>query len=99
MYTDNAKPPKDPSILRAKRGLRQQGARRRDRDLGADCLEQRSDNQLPDGVCHVERESQSGRAVVYQTSSGGVALAHQLSLLCGTRTSLSQFESALLACN
>eukprot|EP00965_Chrysotila_dentata_P185114 6111337-Pleurochrysis_carterae.AAC.1 len=33
LYTDNAKPPKDPSDLRAECELRQQGARRRDRDL------------------------------------------------------------------
>eukprot|EP00965_Chrysotila_dentata_P082428 2720840-Pleurochrysis_carterae.AAC.1 len=38
LYTDNAKPPNDPSILRTECELRQQGARRRDPGLGADWL-------------------------------------------------------------
>eukprot|EP00965_Chrysotila_dentata_P151903 5019404-Pleurochrysis_carterae.AAC.1 len=50
LYTDNAKPPKYPSILGAEYELRQQGAWRRDRDLGADCFERRSGNQLRDGA-------------------------------------------------
>eukprot|EP00965_Chrysotila_dentata_P241515 6204327-Pleurochrysis_carterae.AAC.1 len=50
LYTGNAKPLKDPSILRTECELRQQGARRRDGDLGADCLERRSGNQLRDGA-------------------------------------------------
>eukprot|EP00965_Chrysotila_dentata_P085863 2833321-Pleurochrysis_carterae.AAC.5 len=50
LYTDNAKPQKDLSIFRAGRSLRQQGARRRERDLiDADCLERRSRNQPRDG--------------------------------------------------
>eukprot|EP00965_Chrysotila_dentata_P087893 2902181-Pleurochrysis_carterae.AAC.1 len=36
LHTDNATPSKDPSILRTECELRQQAARRRDRDLGAD---------------------------------------------------------------
>eukprot|EP00965_Chrysotila_dentata_P180516 5959266-Pleurochrysis_carterae.AAC.1 len=44
LYTDNAKPLKGPSILRAEHELRQPGAQRRDRDLVADCLERRSGN-------------------------------------------------------
>eukprot|EP00965_Chrysotila_dentata_P149192 4927178-Pleurochrysis_carterae.AAC.2 len=36
------KPLKEPRILRAEHELRQRGARRRDRDLRADCLERRS---------------------------------------------------------
>eukprot|EP00965_Chrysotila_dentata_P248250 6208234-Pleurochrysis_carterae.AAC.1 len=48
--TDILKPPKDPSILKTVCELRQQGARRRDRDIGADCLvERRSGNQVRDG--------------------------------------------------
>eukprot|EP00965_Chrysotila_dentata_P075551 2495283-Pleurochrysis_carterae.AAC.3 len=42
LYTDKAKPQKEPSILRTEHELRQQGARRRYRDLGLDCLERRS---------------------------------------------------------
>eukprot|EP00965_Chrysotila_dentata_P236471 6201334-Pleurochrysis_carterae.AAC.1 len=60
LYTDNAKPQKDPSILRTERELRQQGARRRDRDLSADCLERRRGNQLR-GEKRGNRKS--GRAV------------------------------------
>eukprot|EP00965_Chrysotila_dentata_P261350 6214224-Pleurochrysis_carterae.AAC.1 len=56
LYTDNAKSPKDPSIPRTECGLRQQGARRRNRDLGADCLERRSGSQLRDGK-HGDRKS------------------------------------------
>eukprot|EP00965_Chrysotila_dentata_P245583 6206644-Pleurochrysis_carterae.AAC.2 len=41
------------------RGLKQQGVRRRDGDLGADCLERRSGNQLRGGDCGHRK---SGRA-------------------------------------
>eukprot|EP00965_Chrysotila_dentata_P097956 3239249-Pleurochrysis_carterae.AAC.1 len=44
LYTENTKPTKDPSSLRTECELRQQGARRRDRELGADCFERRSGN-------------------------------------------------------
>eukprot|EP00965_Chrysotila_dentata_P063415 2101826-Pleurochrysis_carterae.AAC.1 len=44
LYTDNAKPPKGPSILWTECELRQQGARRRGRHFGADCIERRSGN-------------------------------------------------------
>eukprot|EP00965_Chrysotila_dentata_P217720 6190181-Pleurochrysis_carterae.AAC.7 len=60
LHTDNAKPPKDPIILRTQCALRQQGARRRDRDLGANCLERRSGNQLRNGK---RGDRKSGRAV------------------------------------
>eukprot|EP00965_Chrysotila_dentata_P117968 3899905-Pleurochrysis_carterae.AAC.2 len=60
LYTNNdAKPPKELSILRTKRKLRQQGVRRRDRDLCGDCLKRRSGSRLRDG----ERGNRkSGRA-------------------------------------
>eukprot|EP00965_Chrysotila_dentata_P181377 5986538-Pleurochrysis_carterae.AAC.1 len=60
LYTDNAKPPKHPSILRTDYELRQHGPRRRDRELGANGLERRSGNQLRDGE-HGDRKS--GREV------------------------------------
>eukprot|EP00965_Chrysotila_dentata_P048993 1625317-Pleurochrysis_carterae.AAC.2 len=44
LYTDKAKPLKEPRTPKAEHELRQQGARRRDRDFGADCLERRSGN-------------------------------------------------------
>eukprot|EP00965_Chrysotila_dentata_P070614 2334530-Pleurochrysis_carterae.AAC.1 len=59
LYTDSAKPPKDPSIFRTECELRQQGVRRRDRDLGVDCLKRRSCNQLRDGK---RGDRKSGRA-------------------------------------
>eukprot|EP00965_Chrysotila_dentata_P128770 4256991-Pleurochrysis_carterae.AAC.1 len=46
LYTDNAKPPKDSSILGTECELRQQGIWWRGQDLGADCLERRSGDQL-----------------------------------------------------
>eukprot|EP00965_Chrysotila_dentata_P007393 239795-Pleurochrysis_carterae.AAC.1 len=57
---DNAKPPKEPSMLRAERKLRQQGPRRRDRYLGADCPERRSGNQLLDGERGDRKAGQAG---------------------------------------
>eukprot|EP00965_Chrysotila_dentata_P242826 6205075-Pleurochrysis_carterae.AAC.3 len=49
LYTDTAKPLKEPKILRTKQALRQRGARRRDQDLGIDCLERRSGNNQRGG--------------------------------------------------
>eukprot|EP00965_Chrysotila_dentata_P096320 3183187-Pleurochrysis_carterae.AAC.3 len=51
LYTDNAKPPKELSILRSEHKLEQQGICRRVQDLRADCLKRRSGNQLCDGEC------------------------------------------------
>eukprot|EP00965_Chrysotila_dentata_P260224 6213826-Pleurochrysis_carterae.AAC.3 len=60
--TDKAKPLKEPKILRTEQELRQRGGRRRDRerDLGADCLEQRSGNKQPGG----ERGDRKSRRAV-----------------------------------
>eukprot|EP00965_Chrysotila_dentata_P031733 1058350-Pleurochrysis_carterae.AAC.1 len=44
LFTNKAKPRKEPSFLRAEHELRQQGAGQRGRDLGADCLERTSGN-------------------------------------------------------
>eukprot|EP00965_Chrysotila_dentata_P228166 6196450-Pleurochrysis_carterae.AAC.2 len=41
---DNAKPRKEPTILKAEDELRQQGAGQRVQDLTADCLERRGSN-------------------------------------------------------
>eukprot|EP00965_Chrysotila_dentata_P078851 2600300-Pleurochrysis_carterae.AAC.2 len=50
VYTDKAKPPlKEPRTLRTEQELRQRGARRRDRDLGVDCLKRRSGNKQRGG--------------------------------------------------
>eukprot|EP00965_Chrysotila_dentata_P198667 6178939-Pleurochrysis_carterae.AAC.3 len=78
--TDNAKPPKDPNILRTEHSeLRQQGARRQDRDLRADCLERRSGNPLRDG----ERGNRkSGRAVTKPRRSSTFSSAANVSILC-----------------
>eukprot|EP00965_Chrysotila_dentata_P249150 6208744-Pleurochrysis_carterae.AAC.3 len=77
---DNAKPPKDPpSILRPERELRQQRARRRDRVLGADCLERRRGNQLRDG----ERgDRKSGPAVTRPKRSSMLSNAANSSIVC-----------------
>eukprot|EP00965_Chrysotila_dentata_P253184 6211108-Pleurochrysis_carterae.AAC.1 len=46
LYSDTAKPLKEPRIFRTdEQELRQRGARRRDQDLGADGLERRSSNK------------------------------------------------------
>eukprot|EP00965_Chrysotila_dentata_P109474 3617185-Pleurochrysis_carterae.AAC.3 len=42
LYTDKAKPLQEHRILEAEYELRQRGAGRRDRDLGADCVERKS---------------------------------------------------------
>eukprot|EP00965_Chrysotila_dentata_P017687 587954-Pleurochrysis_carterae.AAC.3 len=42
-------PLKEPRILRTEQELRLRGARRRNRDLGADCLEQKSGNKQRGG--------------------------------------------------
>eukprot|EP00965_Chrysotila_dentata_P070479 2329025-Pleurochrysis_carterae.AAC.1 len=49
LYSDEAKPLKEPRIFRTEQELRQRGARRRDRDLGEDCLERRSCNEQRGG--------------------------------------------------
>eukprot|EP00965_Chrysotila_dentata_P200715 6180135-Pleurochrysis_carterae.AAC.2 len=60
LYTDKAKPLKEPSnIVRVGRELKQQGVLRRHEDLVADCLERRSGNQLRDAECG---DRKSGRA-------------------------------------
>eukprot|EP00965_Chrysotila_dentata_P197404 6178167-Pleurochrysis_carterae.AAC.1 len=51
LYTDKAKPLKELGILRTEKELRQRGARRRNRDLGADCFERRSGNGQRGGEC------------------------------------------------
>eukprot|EP00965_Chrysotila_dentata_P054545 1810163-Pleurochrysis_carterae.AAC.4 len=42
LYTEKPKALKEPRIIRAEHELRQRGAGRRVRDLGADCLERRN---------------------------------------------------------
>eukprot|EP00965_Chrysotila_dentata_P073194 2418533-Pleurochrysis_carterae.AAC.2 len=49
LCTDRAKPLNEPRLLRTEQELRQRGARRRDRDFGANCLERRSGNKQRGG--------------------------------------------------
>eukprot|EP00965_Chrysotila_dentata_P201848 6180781-Pleurochrysis_carterae.AAC.5 len=92
LYTDNAKPPKDDSILGTKCELRQQGARRRDRDLGADCLERRSGNQL----CGEERgDRNSGRAVIKPRRSSTLNERCELVISLPTRREFTVATEAL----
>eukprot|EP00965_Chrysotila_dentata_P118949 3933151-Pleurochrysis_carterae.AAC.2 len=58
---------KEPRILRTEQKLRQRGARWRDRDLGADCLERRSGNKQRGGE-RGDRESRRAVAELKRSS-------------------------------
>eukprot|EP00965_Chrysotila_dentata_P202388 6181095-Pleurochrysis_carterae.AAC.3 len=79
LYTGNAKPPTDHSILSAERELRKQGARRRDRDLGAGCLERRSGNQPGD---RERGDRKSGRVVTKPKRSSMLSNEANVSIVC-----------------
>eukprot|EP00965_Chrysotila_dentata_P187375 6172088-Pleurochrysis_carterae.AAC.3 len=79
-------------MLRTECELRQQGARRRDRDLGADCLERRIGNQLRDA----ERgDRKLGRAVIKPRRSSTLHSAANFSIVCRPYAHSSSPQKAL----
>eukprot|EP00965_Chrysotila_dentata_P237050 6201655-Pleurochrysis_carterae.AAC.5 len=77
IYTDNAKPVKELTMLRAERELRQQGVRRQDRNLCADCLELSSGNKLRD---EERGDRKSGRAAARPKHSSTLINAVDVSI-------------------
>eukprot|EP00965_Chrysotila_dentata_P179632 5931605-Pleurochrysis_carterae.AAC.1 len=65
IYKDKARPRKEPRILKIEQELRHRGHRRRDRDLGADCLKRRSSNKR----CGGERGDRKPRRAVAELKS------------------------------